>query len=157
MQDNKFKKSLEIPVSRQPMQKSKIDNQSTEALYLYTNKALNEIFYFLLNFYRENPTQEMKESEYVKSSHAESYYYSLREELSYAHNNLDMENFEGRFNNICSHYKTNPLEIYKIYDLIMQAKEKPQEKDFQSIIDEIEVEVNEHWVKMKEERNNRDK
>ena len=67
-----------------------------------------------------------------------------------------MEDFEKQFNNICSHYNTNPLEIYKTYELIVQAKEDP-DRNNQKIIDNIETEVDEHWKKIKEEKENRDK
>ena len=88
MKDNEFKKSLKLTESISEIQKHQTRNTSTEALYLYTNNSLDEIFNFLRNFYQENPTQAMIESEYVKSSHAENYYYSLMYELSKAYTNF---------------------------------------------------------------------
>ena len=77
MKDNEFKQSLKLTEAVSPIQKAQIDNTNTEVLYLYTYNSLKEIFEFLRNFYQENPTQDMLESDYIKSSHAESYYYSL--------------------------------------------------------------------------------
>lgn len=159
MQNNGFKKSLEVSVSNLSTHKSQMNNLSTEALYLYTNNSLDEIYYFLRNFYKENPRPQTLESKKNGLSHAESYYYSLRYELSdaysnYLDGNLNIENFERQFNKICSHYKTSSLEIYKTYDSIVQAKERTKGNDFKSIVDQIEVEADQHWEKIEQDRQN---
>ena len=153
MKDNDFKKSLIVTDSGLPIHQSQIDNLSTEALYLYTNNSLDEIFYFLRDFHKEN----MPESEHGKTSHAESYYYSLRYELTdaysnYLDGNLNVEDFEKQFNKVCSHYETNPLAIYRTHDLVVQAKEKSVKNDLKNIVDSIENEADACWEKINEDR-----
>lgn len=159
MEDNDFKKSLKVPESESSNHNPQLDAPSTEALYLYTNNSLDEIFYFLRDFYIKNPTQDMLESDYVKSSHAESYYYSLGFEFSHAYSNfldgkLSIENFKKQFNNICSHYKTNPLEIFETHNLVIEAKENPTQNDFNSLVNSIESQVDVCWEKMKADKEN---
>ncbi len=160
MEDNEFKKSLKATETVSQTQRFPISDTFTEALYKYTNNSLEEIFEFLLNFYQDNPTQDMIESDHIKSSHAENYYYSLMYELSHAHTNFlnsnsNMQNFEEQFNKICSQYNTNPLEIYKTYDLIVQAKEDLERTSHKDLVDNIEAEVDEHWKKIKENKQDR--
>ena len=157
MKDKDFKKSLKVSDSKLSVHQLQIDDLSTEALYLYTNNSLNEIFYFLSNFYKENQEENMLESGYNEPSHAESYYYSLRYELSDAYRNyldgkLNIEDFERQFNKVCSHYKTNPLTIYTTHDLVVQAKEKKGQNDLKNIVDSIEAETDACWKKINEDR-----
>lgn len=157
MKDNDFKKSLKVSESELSTHNSQVDTPSTKALYLYTNNSLDEIFYFLQDFYKKNPTQDMIESDYVEASHAESYYYSLRFELSHAYSNylngnLSIENFIEQFNNLCSHYKTNPLAIFETYNLVMKAKENPIKNDLNRLVNSIETQADVCWERMKTDK-----
>lgn len=159
MENNDFKKSLKVSESKVSPNNLQVDTQSTEALYLYTNNSLYEIIQFLRNFYKKNPTQDMPKSDYVKTSHAENYYYSLSFELSHAYDdflegNLSTENFKKQFNNLCSHYKTNPLAIFNTHDLVMNAKKNPIQNDVTSLINSIESQVDVYWEKMKSDEEN---
>ena len=153
MKDNDFIKSLKVSDSKLSVHQLQIDDLSTEALYLYTNNSLDEIFYFLRNFYEENKLK----SGHRESSHAENYYYSLRYELSdaysnYLDGNLNIVDFEKQFNKVCSHYKTNPLTIYTTHDLVVQAKEKKGQNDLKNIVDSIEAEADACWEKINKDR-----
>ena len=157
MEDNNFRKSLKVSESDLSTHNSQVDTPSTKALYLYTNNSLDKIFYFLRDFYKKNPTQDMIESDYVKTSHAESYYYSLRFELSHAYSNyldskLSVENFKEQFNNLCSHYKTDPLAIFETYNLVMEAKENPTKNDLNILVNSIESQADACWEKMKADK-----
>lgn len=156
---NDFFESLKVSDLKQSTHNSLEDRQSTEALYRYTNNSLDEIFYFLRNFYEENPTQEMLESDYNISSHAENYYYSLKFELSHAYTdflagNLSIQDFKNQFDNLCSRYKTNPLTIYETHNLVIKAKEKSTQNDFKSIVNSIESQADVCWEKMKADKEN---
>ncbi len=159
MENNDFKRKLKVSESEVPTHNSQVDNPSIKALYFYTNNSLHEIFGFLNEFYKENPTEDMIKSKYVKSSHAESYYYSLQFELSHSYSDflggkLSIEGFKEKFNNVCSHYKTNPLAIYETHNLIREAKENSKQHDFKSLVNNIEGQADDCWEKMKSDKEN---
>lgn len=156
---NNFLESLKVSDSERLNHNKLEDRESTEALYLYTNNSLDDIVYFLRDFYNENPTQETIESGHNIASHAESYYYSLRFELSHAYidfldGNMSIQDFKNRFDNLCSHYKTNPLTIYKTHNLVIRAKEKSTQNECKSIVNSIEIQADDCWKKMKEDKEN---
>lgn len=151
MKNDNFKKQLKISQLESEINKNEIDSKSMEALYLYVASSLDEIFYFLHNFYKDT------QSEKRQPSSAESYYYSLRLELSHVYDDfldkrLNAENFEKQFYDICSHYQTDPLSIYKTSDLI-----KTKSKDgHNSLVNDMESNINEYWNKMKENSKQRE-
>lgn len=157
MENNDFKRSLKVPESELSTHNFQVNDPSVKALYIYINNSLDEIFYFLRDFYKENPTEDMIKSDHVKSSHAESYYYSLRFEFSHAYSdfldgNLSIEDFKEQFNNLCSRYKTNPLTICETHNSIMEAKENSTQYDLKSLVNNIEVQVEDCWKKMKSDK-----
>ena len=161
MKDEKsdFLESLKISDSEQLTHNSLQDRQATEALCRYTNHSLDEIFYFLRNFYKENPTQEMLESPYKISSHAESYYYSLQYELVHAYSDfvngkLSIQDLKDKFYNVCSHYKTDPLTIFKTHDSVIRVKRDPTQHDLESTVNSIEAQADICWEKIEEDREN---
>ena len=159
MKDNDFKESLKISTPKLPTPELSIDDLSIETLYLYTNNSLNEIFYFLRDFYQESSEENMLEADNTKPSHAESYYYSLRYELSdaysnYLDGNLNIEEFQKQFDKVCLNYKTNPLNIYKTHDSVAQAKEKAKKSNIKSIVDNLETEADSCWKKIEQDRQN---
>lgn len=156
MEKNDFKKSLKVSNIEQITNNSTIDEPSIEALYLYTSKSLDEIIYFLRDFYEENPTQDVIEHDDMPS-HAESYYYSLRFEIDHAYSDflngkLSIEQFKEKFNNFCSQYKTNPLTILKTSKLVMEAKENSTQNDLDTLVNSLEAQADEYWEKMKEDK-----
>lgn len=158
MEDNNFKKSLKVSGLGQTTNNATVDAPSIEALYLYTNNSLDEIFYFLRDYYDKNPTQEMLEHSGTPS-HAESYYYSLRFEISHAYSdfldgNLSIEKFKEQFNNFCSHYKTNPRIIFETHKSVTRAKENATQNDFDTLVNSLEAQADACWEKMKEDKEN---
>lgn len=59
MKDNDFKGSLKVSASKLPTHELPIDDLSIETLYIYNNNSLNEIYYFLRNFYKESTKENM--------------------------------------------------------------------------------------------------
>lgn len=158
MENNNFKQNLKVSQPELSVEKTQEDSKSVEALYLYMSNSLWDIREFLRDFYKKNSELETSESTKQGPSPAESYYFSLDYELSHAYTdlsegNLDIESFEKKFHNICSHYQTDPLSIFETSESVTRAKKDPIQNNFDTVVNNIEAKANECWGKMEEEKN----
>ena len=158
MKDNDFKNNLKVSPQEISTPSTQVDRESIEALYHYTYNSLDKIFYFLIDFYEKSPTADLHGSKNVKATIGPNYFYSLKFELSHAYDdflrgNLSIDSFKKQFNDLCSHYKTNPLDIFNTYDSVRIATENPYKHDLGSIVKNIESQVEECYEKMNAEKN----
>jgi len=163
MKDDSFKEALKVDTDSLARRKSPEEDKDLEALYSYTADAVQNISAFLLDFYLENPTKDMTESESTKPTYAQSFYGSLGHEIvskysDFKDGKLSTEEFEKQFNSVLAHYKTDTLTIRENYANLRATErnyvKNHNKEELQSFVSEIEEKAEACWEKIEEEKQN---
>lgn len=161
MKNDNFKEDLKVDTVSVANKKPQKDSKDLEALYRYTESAVNDISRFLFDFYRENPTTEMIESDYSTKSYAQSFYASLDHEIvskysDFKDGKLNIEEFEKQFKGVLFHYQTDTLKIQENYGNFRVAEKSytryNNSEYLQGFVDNIEAQAEECWSKIEEEK-----